>query len=317
MDIEKKGGKYEFSFEKFTRFVEICKKCGVKYYEIAHMFSQWGAKSAPNIMVTENGKTGYMFGWHTDAASKEYEEFLKQYIASIRGALEKEGIAENTYFHISDEPSDESIGDYERAKNIIKPLIGNSKTMDALSHPQFCEKGLVECPVTIINEIHKFLEYGFENQCVYYCCFPQDIYPNSFLAMPSGRIRILGFLMYKYNIKGFLHWGFNFYNSALSKYPINPYVTTSADGAYPSGDGFIVYPGVNDVYGSVRGEVTFRAIQDMNLCFALESLVGREAVVAMIDRVAGRDLRFDDYPCDNEFFDNLCGEMIEEIEKSL
>ena len=123
--------------------------------------------------------------------------------------------------------------------------------------------------------------------------------------------------MYKYNIKGFLHWGFNFYNSALSKYPINPYVTTSADGAFPSGDGFIVYPGVNDVFGSVRGEVTFRAIQDMNLCFALESLVGRDAVVAMIDRVAGRDLRFDDYPCDNEFFESLCGEMIEEIEKSL
>lgn len=317
VDIEKKGELYEFSFEKFRKFVGICKKCGVKYYEIAHMFTQWGAKHAPNIMVTENGKTDYMFGWHTDATSTEYEEFLKQYIAAIREALEKEGIAKNAYFHISDEPTEENIAQYEKAKNIIKPLIGDSKTMDALSHPQFCEKGLVECPVTMIREMHKFLEYGFENQWVYYCCFPQEIYPNSFLAMPLGRVRILGFLMYKYNVKGFLHWGFNFYNSVLSKYAVNPYLTTSADGAFPSGDGFIVYPGVNEVYGSVRGETTYRAILDMDICFALEEKISRKKVVEMIDRAAGRNLRFDDYPCDSEFFENLRAEMIEAIEKSL
>ncbi|MBR5586588.1 MAG: DUF4091 domain-containing protein [Clostridia bacterium] len=315
VDIEKKGDKYQFSFEKFTRFIKICKNCGVKYYEVAHMFTQWGAKHAPNIMVTENGKTDYMFGWHTDATSGEYEDFLKQYIAAIREALEKEGVAENAYFHISDEPTEENLGQYEKAKNIIKPLIGNSKTMDALSNPQFCENGLVECPVAMISHMHNFLEYNFENQWAYYCCFPQNIYPNSFLAMPSGRVRILGFLLYKYNVKGFLHWGFNFYNSALSRYQINPYLTTSAEGAFPSGDGFIVYPGVGDVYSSVRGETTYRAIQDMDLCFALENIVGREKVVEMIDRAAGGNLRFDEYPCDTEFFEKLRTEMIEAIEK--
>ena len=38
-------------------------------------------------------------------------------------------------------------------------------------------------------------------------------YTNRFIAMPSGRNRVGGFLLYKYGINGFLHWGFNFYYS--------------------------------------------------------------------------------------------------------
>ena len=41
IDIEKKGDTYIFGFEKFRRFIAICKKHGVKYYEMAHLFSQW------------------------------------------------------------------------------------------------------------------------------------------------------------------------------------------------------------------------------------------------------------------------------------
>ena len=51
VDIEKKGDRYEFSFGKFRRFIDICKKNGIRYYEMAHMFSQWGAKCAPNIKI--------------------------------------------------------------------------------------------------------------------------------------------------------------------------------------------------------------------------------------------------------------------------
>lgn len=313
VDIEKKGDRYEFSFDKFKRFIDICKKNGIKYFEMAHMFSQWGAKCAPNIMVTENGKKDYMFGWHVAANSDEYISFLKQYIAAISDELVNEGISENTYFHISDEPTLDNIDTYKTASEIIRPLIGNSKTFDALSNYVFYEKGLVECPVTSVAHIHEFLEHDVPNQWTYYCCGPQKVFTNSFLAMPSYRTRILGFLLYKYHIKGFLHWGFNFYNSAISMYPINPYLTTSGDGAFPSGDPFIVYPANGDVYSSIRGEITYEAIQDMNICFALEELIGRENVVSMIDEAAERDLRFDDYPKDKEFLENLRAKMVERI----
>lgn len=317
VDITKEGDRYSFSFGKFKRFIDICKKHGIRYYEMAHLFSQWGAKCAPNIMVTENGKKDYLFGWHVASDSPEYTNFLPQYIAAVYEELETEGISQNTYFHISDEPTLSSMKKYQMAADIIRPLIHNSKTFDAISNYAFYENGLVECPVTLISHIHDFLEHDIPNQWVYYCCGPVSVYPNSFIAMPSYRIRILGFLCYKYNIKGFLHWGFNYYNATCSRYPINPYLTTSGDTEYPSGDPFIVYPGEDCVYPSIRGEVTYEAIQDMDICFALEEKIGRDAVVQMIDEAAGGELRFDQYPRNKEFIENLRERMIAAIKKTL
>ena len=316
VDIEKRGDNYKFDFTKFTRFVDICKANGIKYFEIAHMFSQWGSKSSANIMVTHDGVTDYLFNWDTPAESEEYSEFLKQYIKAISTQLEKEGIAENTYFHVSDEPNTDNIEQYRKTHSIIKSLIGKSKIIDAVSHIEFCDTGLLECPVTIANTIHKFLELNLDNQWVYYCSYPQRIYPNCFIAMPSGRIRILGYLIYKYGIKGFLHWGFNYYNSVNSRYPINPYLTTSADCAFPSGDGFIVYPGNDDAYASVRGEVTYQAIEDIKICESLEKFIGKENVVKIVDSTAKRDLRFDNYPDDNAFCEKLRDILIEKIQEN-
>lgn len=313
VDIKKDGEKYSFGFEKLERFIDICKRCGVRYYEMAHMFSQWGAKCAANIVVEENGKKDYMFGWHVASTDPKYIEFLKQYISALSGELNALGIAENTYYHISDEPTTDKIDAYRTAVDIIRPFIKNSRTFDALSEYEFYEQGLVECPVTCVNAIDKFLKHDIPNQWAYYCCGPQKAYTNSFMAMPSQRTRILGVLLYKYDIKGFLHWGFNFYNAMISYYRINPYVTTSADGALPSGDTFIVYPAQNGAFPSIRGKVTREAIGDINLCRTLERYIGRDEVIKLIDKIAGMDLTFDQYPLDIEFFERLRAAITERL----
>lgn len=317
VDIEKDGEDYRFDFTRFHRFIGLCKKNKIRFFEMAHLFSQWGAKYAANILVTENGKTHYLFGWNTPADSPEYHAFLKQYLPAISAELEKEGISEQTYFHVSDEPTLQHTDAYKRASMLICPLIGKSKTIDALSSYEFYKQGLVQCPVTAVSHIEEFLEHKVENQWLYYCCEPEKGYMNGFMAMPSYRIRILGFLLYKYDIKGFLHWGFNFYYCALSLYPVNPYLTTSADRCFPSGDPFIVYPGKDTVYPSLRAEVLYDAIQDMNICCALEEQLGRDAVIRMIDRAAGRKLCFNDYPHSNDFPENLREEMIQKLKELL
>ena len=221
VDIEKVGQIYHFGFERFHRYIGLCKKHGIEYFEIAHMFTQWGAKCSPNIMVKENGELRYHFGWHVASDDPEYISFLKQYIPAIVAELEREGVVGNTYFHISDEPNIRTLDAYTAASEIIRPLIGICKSFDALSSYSFYEQGLVECPVTEIDHIHEFLEHDVPNQWLYYCCFPAQTYPNSFMAMPLYRVRILGFLMYKYGIQGFLHWGFNFYNGIFLVYKVN------------------------------------------------------------------------------------------------
>ena len=128
--------------------------------------------------------------------------------------------------------------------------------------------------------------------------------------MPSYRNRILGLQMYKYNVKGFLQWGYNFYYSQCSRKKINPYVTSSADRAFPSGDAFSVYPGDNKPLPSLRVCVFKEALEDMEVCRLLESYIGREKVIEMIDTAAGQPLTFSSYPRNPYFVPELIEKMI-------
>lgn len=107
MDVFVNGGKYSFGFDKLIRWIEICKRAGVEYYEMAHLFTQWGALYTPKIMATVDGTYKRIFGWDVSAPSDEYKAFVAEYLPALREVLRREGIEQNTYFHISDEPSGE------------------------------------------------------------------------------------------------------------------------------------------------------------------------------------------------------------------
>lgn len=311
--IEKTSLGYSFDFSLFRRFISICQKCGIRYFEISHMFSQWGSKFAPNIYVWHNGELKHDFGWHTRSDSNEYVEFLKEFLGALCKELKNIEISSNTYFHISDEPHVEDIDNYKRAYNLLKPYISDCKTIDALSNYEFYREGLVECPVTASNHIEEFLKHNIPNQWVYYCCSQHTGVSNRFMAMPSYRNRIIGIQMYKFGIKGFLHWGYNFYNAQFSLFSLNPQGCTSSDMGFPSGDAFSVYPGNSGPYPSIRAFVFQEGLQDIALCRLVEYNIGHDRVVQIIEDVAGMELRFDKYPKSNEFFVKLRNRLIDEI----
>ena len=303
--IEKNGSKYTFDFTLLKKWIDLAKKNNMKYFEISHLFSQWGLKCAPNIYVYENGVGSYMFGWHVSSRAPEYADFLAQFIPELIEFLKSEDISENCYFHISDEPNRDHLEAYNYAKSLIKPLIGNLKTIDALSTPDFYTSGVVEIPVPGINHIGEFLELDVPERWTYYCCSQAEKVTNRFLAMSLGRTRIIGLQMYKYGIEGFLQWGYNYYYSQFSRSLINPYVTTSANQAFPSGDTFTVYPGIDGPLPSMRGYVFKQALQDIEICRMLEERIGHDAVVSLIEEVAGMSITFEEYPSDNDFVPNV------------
>ena len=133
--------------------------------------------------------------------------------------------------------------------------------------------------------------------------------------MPSYRNRIIGLQLYKYDIKGFLQWGYNFYFSSLSQFPVKPYLTTSAGYEFPSGDAFSVYPGQNEVLPSLRAFVFKEALQDIELCRLLESFIGKEKVIEFIEKEAGMEITFTDYPRNYDFLPNLNNKLKTEIAK--
>lgn len=122
--------------------------------------------------------------------------------------------------------------------------------------------------------------------------------------MPSYRNRVLGLQLYKYRIRGFLQWGYNFWNSWHSRYPIDPYRVTDGAGAFPGGDAFSVYPGPGgEPVCSLRLKVFLHGLQDLRALGLLESLVGRAQTEALIPEYDA--LRFDAYPRDAGYYLDL------------
>ena len=123
--------------------------------------------------------------------------------------------------------------------------------------------------------------------------------------MPSARNRILGIQLYKFDIVGFLQWGYNFWYSQYSRYPIDPFKVTDAGYAFPSGDAFIVYPGEDGrPLESLRLKVFYEAIQDLRALRLLEELIGREAVMEMLEEDVDEPITFKRYPTDAEWLLN-------------
>lgn len=210
--VTKKNEEYFFDYTKFHRWITLCKEIGFDYFEMSHLFSQWGAKFPPKIVA---------------------EQRLK-------------------------------------------------------------ESG------------KRFLDAGMEDGWTYYCVGQGYKVSNRFIAMPGWRTRILGVQLYKYRMEGFLHWGFNFYNTQYSLHPVDPYRENDADDAFPAGDAFIVYPGENgEVVESMRLPLIEDAMLDVRLLEYLEELTDRETVMKPVEQNESFEIRFDEYPRGAEYLLNL------------
>lgn len=293
---------YVFGYDRFRRWVEMCGRCGIRYLEISHLFSQWGAKAAPKIIGWADGAERRLFGWETKADSKEYRDFLAAFLSSFSEELEKHGIRERCFFHVSDEPTEENLESYAYAKNLVRKYLPGDRVIDALSDYGFYEQGLVDEPVCANDQIDPFLKKRPPRLWIYYCTGQHLEVSNRFIALPGFRTRILGLQLYKYAIDGFLHWGYNFYNSDLSRYPINPYRSTDADGAFPSGDPFLVYPGKDGKpVDSIRSMLMEKAMADLRAMRCLEKLTDRETVLECLMEKENGKITFRSFPQSIEY----------------
>lgn len=291
--ITKNGDEYSFDYSLLERWIDMCDRVGIEYFEIAHFFTQWGAKHAPKIMATVDGEYKQVFGWDTDAVSPEYTRFLRAFITSFLDFMKARGDDKRCHFHISDEPSQEQLPFYKAAKDSISDLLEDYVIMDALSNYEFYSQGVVDTPIPGTDHTTPFIENKVEGLWTYYCSSQWRDVSNRFLAMPSYRNRSIGMQMYKYDIVGFLHWGFNFYNTQYSYTSLNPYVDLCGDGWVPAGDTCSVYPASDGTaLESLRIVVFHDALQDMRAMQLAESLCGKERVVEAIEKAFGKEIAF-------------------------
>lgn len=316
--IVKDGDRYTFDFTRLKRYIHMALDCGIGYFEISHLFTQWGVAHAPKVVATVNGEEKRIFGWETDACSNEYVSFLRQFVPAMLAFLKSEGVTEDQlWFHVSDEPSMQHLDAYRAGADVLRPLIGGCHHMDALSDYEFYKEGLLETPVVATNHIETYLDAKVPNLWCYYCCGQGMGTSNRFLAMPSARTRIIGVQMYKYGIKGFLQWGYNFYYTARSEKLIDPWKTTDGECSWPAGDPFSVYPYGDGVIPSIRQKVFAQALEDMRLLNLLDEKLGHDRVVAEIEKIAGCEITFSQAPSySGDFFDRLYDFIFTELNKA-
>ena len=291
--IEKTADGYTFDFTLLDRWIDMCDRIGVKQLEISHFFTQWGATHAPKIMATVDGEEKRIFGWETDAHGEEYGSFLRAFIPELLAHLKARGDDKRCYFHISDEPHGDQIEDYKKSQAQVAELLKGYTIMDAMSDFEFYKQGVMKTPIPNTRSMEAFIAAEIPDMWTYYCGWAGFGCSSRMLAMPAARNRALGMQLYKFNIVGFLHWGFNFYNTCHSYSPINPFADQSGENWVPAGDMYLVYPGKNgEPLESTRIYVFNEGLTDMRAMQLCEKYYSHDEIVAKIEEVAGINIRF-------------------------
>lgn len=294
VDVTVTDGEYSFGFDKLDRWVDMCDRIGIEYFEISHFFDQHRAAHSAKVYAVVDGSIKQIFTWDTLSDDPEYVRFLREMVSAFLAHMKARGDDGRCYYHISDEPYLEYIDHYTKIKNSVADILEGYPIMDALSDYDFYKTGSVPMPVPTTESAMTFIEAGVEDLWVYYACGQLVGYSNAYVAMPSWRTRSIGMQLYKYNIAGFLHWGYNYYNNRASADAINPYLDLGGEDWVPAGDTFAVYPGNGGVpLESIRSLTMDEAMQDIRAMRLAESYTSHGEVVRAMEAALGREITFD------------------------
>ncbi|UUX35274.1 DUF4091 domain-containing protein [Fundicoccus culcitae] len=284
INVKKIKGEYFFDFSNLTKWSNMLKRIGIENIEFPPFFTQWGAKFTPKIIVSENGKDVKEFGWHVPYDSDSYRVFLRKFLPELDKWIVENGWINHAFIHISDEPNNDSVTNYQSGKKIISENLHNVKYIDALSEFIYYEQNLVDIPIVGTPSIDKFISEDVKNIWCYYCGVHNNKVSNRYVDQYPRRTQIIGLQMYRYDIKGFLHWGYNYWFTELSKKFIDSFENFGGEDELPAGDAFVVYPGPDyTVYPSIRLKLIFEAFQDIRICTLSEKYIGKDSVLRVIN----------------------------------
>ena len=169
--------------------------------------------------------------------------------------------------------------------------------------------GTIDIWVPTIENLGKHFDFFKERKAsgdrvwFYNCVQPQGDYANRFAELPWIKTRLTHWVNYRYDIEGYLHWGYNFWR----KHPWD----NIASKELPGGDTHIVYP-AKEGYGiveSVRYEAMRDGIEDHEL---LSQLGEKDPAKAM--ELATRHIRgWADYDTNLKTFRQTRRELLEAL----
>lgn len=170
---------------------------------------------------------------------------------------------------ICDEPVDVTVPAYERISSYVRKGAPELKIMEPLTTGKIGTGYIdIPCPVTSMLDNNPYnifcdgpFEYGPEQtRWSYTCVQPQGNGLNRFIRIPLYKTRYIHWLNFLYDNTGYLHWGLNYWAGSPDGDPWK-----DASGSYIGGDMFIIWPGPETVYASIRLSAMRDGLRDYDL----------------------------------------------------
>lgn len=259
---------YEFDWSRVRKWIGLARKHGIQRFLWSHLLTQWGLYDPVMVYKEKGGEYSDPLWWHGEGALSDiFFKFLKSLLPELEKFLKEERIFNDSFFSLSDEPSrPEHTIRYLEVSRKIKELAPWMRFMDAISDVHIAKGDPSNIAIASLHHVKDFLDSNQE-VLTYYCNLPRGRWLNRHLDLPLSIVRMSGVLFYRFKIKGFLHWSYNYWYANITPKLINPFENTDGEW-WPNwchGDAFTVYPGEWGPLSNIRAEVFQHSIQDWRL----------------------------------------------------
>ncbi len=274
------NGKYSFDFSEFDRFAQVFWDTGrMDAMETGPVTERVpGGWSSPNIKIREF----FTVYEKADGKAKKVggEEYLANFLPAFVNHLREKKWLDKTLFHICDEPANHNVTDWQQASDFIHRHAPELRRIDAIETPHCLDR--LEVWVPKLDHLSTW-QGTFEdaqrrgNEMWFYTV---GIYQGGSLMNKTVDVRLIEtrlmhWLNYRYDLKGYLHWGFN-------QWTADPW---NAPGQH-RGDGWHVYPKKDGLLDSLRWEQMRNGLQDYECLWLLEDKT-RQLLATLSPRAAG------------------------------
>ena len=285
---------WTFDFSRLERLMHIMIDAGMTRIEGGHIGSckKWGESEIyvwPSVELWEQ---------EVRISSEEAQDFLAQFLPEWRLFLENHGWYGMLCQHVSDEPTHGAFCDYLAGACAVRKYLPGVPIIDAV---EFSDLGSAVDWWVIkpeqyegdFNAYDKPRSNGDQIWC-YTCCKPGGPYMNRLLDFPLLRVRLLAWGCAKYNMPGYLHWALNSWHPV--KDPFKHSIKPDDSNDIPVGDRYIVYPGTDGPWSSMRYEAQREGWEDYALLMMARKQLNTEQFDTLMSKTVRGFSEFTDDP---------------------
>jgi hypothetical protein len=220
------------------------------------------------------------------AVSEQGQKIIRSMAEPVIGLMKKNGWEGRWVQGVFDEPTEEYVDRYKSTVELLKSMDPGIRILEATMTVAL--SGVVDCWCPQVQEYQKNIDFFRQRRSagdavwVYTCLIPGGPWINRLVDQERLRQVYVGWACSKYDLQGYLHWGFNMHSGKPWEELVRRH--GNENNFLPAGDSHIVYPGKTGPLSSQRFEAHRIGMEDYELLFQLKQQKP-EVAVQITDRL--------------------------------